>query len=861
MGDYMRTGFLIGGFAFCAVSSVMMANTCTIIAQDSQAYNFDIPSQDLDTALRTFARTTRQQVLFRGKDVRGKRNGALTGNHTAPDALSRLLEGTGLSFRIGAQGVFLVSGPDRAARSDESGAEDVLLTITGSRIRGAPPTAPVTVVTNEDMKRAGQNDLGEVMRSLPQNFSGGQNPGVQTGGEGFGNQNVNSASQANIRGIGADATLTLLNGRRLPYNSVGQGVDISAIPTVAVERVEVLADGASALYGSDAVGGVVNLILKKSYDGLQTSARLAGATEGGNFQQQYNTVAGKSWGSGGILLAGDYSHSSQVTAGQRELTSELWHEQSLFPRLKSYGAVLSAHQDMGANVSFSLDATYNKRTSFMNAPLSATASYLSFGALYFGGSRAIFLSPSLDFNFSNGWRAQLYATYGNDVSYRNSDIYLRNSLFSSIIYKAKNQNYTAEGNAEGPLFSLPAGDVRLAIGGGYRGNKYDFMGAPKYDASNNVAFGFAELFVPIFAPQEANPWLNRLSLTIAVRDEQYDRGVGNVLTPKVGLLYAPSDDLDFKASWGKSFKAPVLSNQYSPAYTYVGRASSFGAVGYPPTASVVYLTGGNENLHPERATTSSLTLSLHPKAWSPFSFDVTYYRTDFRDRVQAVIPTAAAYMGDPAYDFLRTFNPSGAQIDNAIAQSTSGSLINNLGVAFDPANVVAIIDNRIRNVATQYIRGIDATASYQLNISDDRITGIMSVGYVDIKQRLFDGAKITPFSGMVFRIPSWKARGGATWEHGKIVASAFINFTDGVDDRRFTPVTRVSGMTTFDFTLGYTFEGSGLLNKLRLQASAMNLFNAMPARIRTDCPICAPWDSANYSVLGRVMGFSISKDW
>src|SRR3546814_3459435 len=97
-------------------------------------------------------------------------------------------------------------------------------------------------------------------------------------------------SALNLRGLGPDATLTLFNGHRVAYDAIGQGVDISAVPLAAVDRIEVLTDGSSALYGSDAVGGVANVILRRDYDGAVASARVGGATDGGDFEQQYNLV-------------------------------------------------------------------------------------------------------------------------------------------------------------------------------------------------------------------------------------------------------------------------------------------------------------------------------------------------------------------------------------------------------------------------------------------------------------------------------------------------------------------------------------------------------------------------------------------
>ncbi|NWP15513.1 TonB-dependent receptor plug domain-containing protein, partial [Escherichia coli] len=93
--------------------------------------------------------------------------------------------------------------------------------------------------------------------------------------------------------------LTLLNGRRLPYDGTAQAVDVSAIPLDAVAELQVMPDGASALYGSDAVGGVANIILRRDFEGVSTSLRFGTSTDGGGFLQEYGAVGGGRWGNGG----------------------------------------------------------------------------------------------------------------------------------------------------------------------------------------------------------------------------------------------------------------------------------------------------------------------------------------------------------------------------------------------------------------------------------------------------------------------------------------------------------------------------------------------------------------------------------
>src|SRR3546814_20395689 len=97
----------------------------------------------------------------------------------------------------------------------------------------------------------------------------------------------------------SDVCASDLNGSRLPYDGFAQATDVAVIPTAAIDRIEVLLDGASAIYGSDAVGGVANIILKRDYDGMELSGRYGVATDGGSDQRQVTAVGGRSWDHGG----------------------------------------------------------------------------------------------------------------------------------------------------------------------------------------------------------------------------------------------------------------------------------------------------------------------------------------------------------------------------------------------------------------------------------------------------------------------------------------------------------------------------------------------------------------------------------
>ncbi len=166
------------------------------------------------------------------------------------------------------------AGESAATRSDED------IVVTGTHVRSAPPTSPVLTISRRDIDEAAPSSVEELVRHLPQNLSAGvaqENFGVT----GAGADITEHGAGINLRGLGQRATLVLVNGRRVAPSGTGSFVDVSLIPVSAIERIEILTDGASAIYGSDAVAGVVNIILRKDFRGLETMAQVGTSTDGG----------------------------------------------------------------------------------------------------------------------------------------------------------------------------------------------------------------------------------------------------------------------------------------------------------------------------------------------------------------------------------------------------------------------------------------------------------------------------------------------------------------------------------------------------------------------------------------------------
>ncbi len=141
------------------------------------------------------------------------------------------------------------------------------IVVTGSRIKMAniEGTSPVTQVTSADIATQGVTRVEDLINQLPQAFAA-QNATVANGATG--------TATVNLRGLGSARTLVLVDGRRMPYGGVtNSAADLNQIPAAMVERVEILTGGASAVYGSDAIGGVVNFIMKKDFEGVQFDAQ------------------------------------------------------------------------------------------------------------------------------------------------------------------------------------------------------------------------------------------------------------------------------------------------------------------------------------------------------------------------------------------------------------------------------------------------------------------------------------------------------------------------------------------------------------------------------------------------------------
>lgn len=204
---------------------------------------------------------------------------------------------------------FAMSGVVFADETTGSAAEEVeRIEVTGSRIKRADmeTASPITVFSAADIAATGVTTMEDFVQNIPAINGGAEGSSVNNGSRGF--------ATASLRGLGSGRTLVLINGRRFASG------DLNSIPTAYVERVEVLRDGASTIYGSDAIAGVINFITKKDFEGVQLQAQFDTTSEGDGEKKLFSITTGASTDASNVVLSLQYSEREKILQGDRRFS-------------------------------------------------------------------------------------------------------------------------------------------------------------------------------------------------------------------------------------------------------------------------------------------------------------------------------------------------------------------------------------------------------------------------------------------------------------------------------------------------------------------------------------------------------------
>ncbi len=1025
-----------GGLAGAAGVSALLiglAGSAVAHAQEATAH-YSIAAQPLSTGLLELGRQARISIAAPSGLVAGKVGKAVQGDFTLRAALATMLAGTGLKSEFVSASAVKVTpaGDNVAAELDAAGEKPDEVTqlsevlITGTHIKGqAPIGSELLAMGRDEIVAAGRANMADLLKIVPAVQTIGTSDGVRSN-RGQGQVENNGAGSAvNIRGLGAESTLVLVNGRRVAPASGGAFVDVSQIPVSAVDRVEVLPDGASALYGSDAVGGVVNFVLRKRFDGADTTLHY-GMGDGFHEYQASQTI-GKAWEGGSAMLSYEYYSRTHLAASKRDyartdLTSlggdnflpisagslyagnpgtvmvggapyaAIPHGQNgrnltasqllvgqvnqfdpqlssdLLPSQERNSFVASFEQSLTPAIRFFADGLYSRRTFDIRNRADAKAIIVGTANPYFiagvpgsaasetvnysfvkdfnnrteGVSQNYTVTAGFDFDLPFKWSGELSGTTGQDhlvnrglglvntarlgvasgdpaagphpagLPYFNpfgdgsftdpqTLAYVQGSTRNRQVYDVSSLSVSASG----PLFDLPGGTVRMAVGADWRKERYESARVDDttsllpetVTAFSDNGFGvgafkrtvkaaYAELTVPLVGADNALPLVQKLDLSLAERFEDYS-DFGSTSDPKVALQWQPAKGLTVRGSWGTSFRAPRLVELDTTANAYYLRpVPNAGAVpGDPSTFTlapgyswVVYLAdAGNSALKPETADTWSAGVDFQPEAVPGLKFSATYFNIDYKNRILAPstpeIQSALAGSGTPG--IVLGLHPSQAVLD-AIYANKAGSvglpngLFKDAGAvgAFLPgfpnnqlpaANVYAIMHVGLSNYGTVQTDGWDLSGSYRLQTGFGDLDFAEALTLITTYKISRGGGEALDLLDTMSNPVSLRSRSTIGWSKGPLAAQFALNHVGGYVNPYKNQ--KVSAWNTVDAHFAYRVRSERKsLDGLLVTLDVENLFDEDPPFVNNH-DASTGYDPEMASPRGRVFGLTLRKSW
>jgi iron complex outermembrane recepter protein len=774
----------------------------------------------------------------------------------------------------GVAGAQTSTGPDAGKSREE-------VIVTGTHIRNTDPVAPVLVYTQEDFDKAGAATAQEFMALLPQNFGGSQS--ADTSGDALDGLafDPGMGSSINLRGVGSESTLVLVDGRRLAAAGIGDYTDISMIPLAAVERIEVMVDGASALYGSDAIGGVVNFIMRKDFSGAETRLRYGESTQGGASQQQLSQVLGTRWNSGGAVLSYDYLDQAALSREDRDFSANAPGARNgpkaLLPGEERHGASLFARQELSNRITASANAIYSQRDGQRWDWENGFVQQTDVTRKQYGG--AVGLAVEL----GESWHAQVNGSYDEGTVYRKT---IQNpTTGGNFVWDSTYDLWSTDLLVSGDLIPLPWGAVKLAAGAAYREEALEYRtfrngaGVAVLETETlQVKSGYAELSIPL-GEQGDRPHAP-LTVSLAGRYEDYST-FGSNFDPTYRLRWTPIGALSMYATYGTSFRAPNLFQfQQNPFFN-----TSISTNRLPGFARGLVLSGNSNDLQEQTAQTLTAGLEFNLPVGSGLRARVNYFDIDYDDRIQGVDVSPVAVLTTPAYQTLvtRRGDIPDAEFNALIAQNLSGADARVLGCTvplspagacgMSPALFGVLVDLRLQNFASVDVNGVDLTLSQDVTWGSDRLNFTLDASYfLTFEQQLNPASAAHDILNTLYNPVDLRLRGSASWSRLRWGSTLSVNHTAGystagavlrIDDATPMPVAGVASWTTFDWVLSYSVADESTrswLDGLGISLSVLNVLDKDPPYVE-DQFYGFGYDPSNADPRGRMVSLTVSKRW
>ena len=740
------------------------------------------------------------------------------------------------------------------------------IVVTGSNIRGVGFGASSgVVISKQDIELSGYSTVDQLIESLPQNYGGGAAgdtfatlPGSREAGF-----NTSGASSAvNLRGLGASSTLTLVNGRRVVPSGLGAFVDLSILPLTAVDRVEVLTDGASAVYGADAVAGVVNFVLQNDYDGAETRVRYGSVTDGGREELRLSQAIGNNWSDGNVLFSYQHLDQSALEARDRDFAIDAGAPETfdLLPEVEQHSIFTTVSQEVANDVILFAEGMYFTRDSLFTVFTPAAREVT-------GAAEQFSITAGIDYDLSEDWHFEFNGSYGEEDSGTDTLIVASNTTQST---DTENSLWTLDSSVDGSLFKIAGGDIAVAAGVHYRDETFKSGATDTVRFDRDVVAIYSELFIPLISNENASPFAERLEISVAGRFEEYS-DFGSTADPKIGVLWGPTSDLNIRSTFSTSFKAPIL-RELNPDLLVGALVNVADPLADDGNTILLTVGGGSKgDLQPETSTNWTVGFDYTPSQVDGLTVSATYYDIEFEDRIAA--PTALftdLIARQDIFAPVLTFDPTQQQIDDFLALTPVFlNFTEFFGPLADFSDAEVLGDGSIQNLAITNTDGIDLSVDYSFDSEvGDFNVGLIGNYIISFEEAITTEAPLVETAGTVFNPADLRIRAYASWRNAGLSAAAFDNHIGGYVDNLVSPNADIDSWTTVDLQFSYDTGqnfGDRFLSGVRLSISLQNVFDEDPPFISgppaTSTAVNAGFDPANASPLGRFIAVELTKTW
>jgi iron complex outermembrane receptor protein len=854
---------------------VLVAAAHAQLPDESPLFDLNIQAQPMGQALRQFADDTGIAVYYPNSGLDKITSEGVVGAFTVQEALRKLINCKGLQAQRLSETTFWVkpqkSGapfqcdeetvkhlPPATVPSDGNGGSTAALeqVLVGSRIPRRPDgDSAVIIFDRHDIDRFGAVTTDQFVRSIVQNF-GRVNPTSSTGGtiDPQTGNNVGRGTCFDLRGLGPGATLILLNGQRLaPGGYDGSCVDVAMIPLAAVERIEVLLDSASAIYGSDAIAGVVNFVMRPEYYGAEITPYYRDVTGGGGGERGLSLLAGDVWRSGGGMFTYQNDQQQPVNASSRETLLPQSGPDQAIPSEKSQNGLVTLHETLATGTVVSADGFVSQRNSSQQYSSGALGSTQSDGkAKMVGGSvTAKQVLPG-------DWHTDVV---GSDAQ---EDEAVRTSAAQvDQLYHTHATSASIEWGADGPVFSIPGGPVKLSMGTSYRWESFNDYVAP--GATREVLGAYAEIFAPIVSDLNSSIGAQRLELSLAIRRDAYrneEPGVADVASknPKIGIMWRPFEGFTLRGTFATSFRVAPIAQLIASKDTAVLFQLPNPNVPRGVT-NTLYLTGGNSALRPEVARNFTAGFELMPGFAQGVSLSATYFHVCYTNRIAAppvVGPVTSIFSQLGSLSPYINSAPSPAEIHAAYTDYTVQD-----PTQIGRGGVQAIFNGQLQNIASTEASGVETALQAKIDSTFGELSFYEQGQY--LAQLNNQAAPTTPYApavGTVFNPPKLRMQAGTDWSYLAWAAAMMLDYTSSFRDTLTPGSPHVGSWLTLNSSVSYStgprFVATAF-SHMTFSLSVSNLTNRPAPFVKGLSDITLGYDPTNASVLGRVILFEVRK--